>query len=134
MNSEGQKVVDGIEKAWNNKDWDALEANHSPDWIDHTSPEGMNDLNALKGLFSVFTAGFPDLKMKINKVISDGVDVSYFYVITGTHNGEFMGIPATGKSVNFNGMTMLKVNAGQCGEAWGVLDQMTMMQQLGVAG
>jgi len=132
MSDAAQKLANGIKEAWNEKNWDKLKALHAEDWIDHTQPEGMNNLAALQGLFSVFAAGFPDFTIDIPKIIANGNNVSYLYEIKGTHTGEFMQIPATGKQVNFKGMTMLTMEDGKCMEAWGVMDQMTLMQQLGV--
>jgi len=132
MSDAAQKLVNGIKEAWNEKSWDKLKALHVENWIDHTQPEGMNNLAALQGLFSAFAAGFPDFTIETPKIIVDGNNVSYLYEIKGTHKGEFMQIPATGKTVNFRGMTMLTMEDGKCMEAWGVMDQMTLMQQLGV--
>ena len=52
--------------------------------------------------------------------------------ITGTNDGEFMGMPATGKSVDFQGVDIVRISdAGKAVEHWGVTDTMAMMQQLG---
>jgi len=91
----------------------------------------MNNRAALQGLFSVFAAGFPDFAIGIPKIIANGNNISYLYEVKDTHTGEFMQIPATGKQVNIRGMTMLTMEDGKCMEAWGVMDQMTLMQQLG---
>jgi predicted ester cyclase len=51
---------------------------------------------------------------------------------TGTQKGEFMGIPPTGKSISINVIDIIRIADGQAVEHWGVMDQMAMMQQLGV--
>ena len=52
--------------------------------------------------------------------------------ITGTNDGDFMGMPATGKSVDFQGIDIVRISdAGKAVEHWGVTDTMAMMQQLG---
>ena len=130
--SEAKKLLDTIQAGWNAKDWDTLETCHSADWIDHTAPTGMNNLAALQGLFGLFTKSFPNLEMDISQTIECGENVAYLYSVTGLHEGDFMGIPATGKTININGMTMLKMKDGKCSEAWGIMDQLTMMKQLGV--
>lgn len=126
-----KKLMDGILEGWNNQDWEKLEEYHLDSWIDHTSPPGMNDLNALKGFFDLLTSAFPDLTLEIPKAIVDGNDVAYLYVLSGTHQGDFMGVPASGKKINIKGMTMLTMEEGKCAQAWGVLDMMSLMQQIG---
>ncbi len=131
MSEAAEKLLDGILDAWNSKDVNKLRKYHAESWINHTAPPGMNDLAGLEGLFAVFAAAFPDFEMKIPKSIVDGKEVSYLYTISGTHTGDFMGVPASGKEVNFNGMTMLTIDKDVCAQAWGVLDMMTLMQQIG---
>ena len=71
--------------------------------------------------------------MKIVSTVIEGDEkVAYQYNINGTHDGDFMGIPATGKKVSFIGMTFLNAVDGKCKESWGLMDMMTIMQQLGV--
>lgn len=131
MTDKAQKLVSELHKAWNEKDWDLLVSVHADNWIEHNQPEGMNDLEGLHMTFNVFTAAFPDLQFKPVNIISDGDYVSSQYEITGTHTGDFMGIPPTGRTVKFRGITQLRMEKGLCAEAWTVLDQMTLMQQLG---
>ena len=50
---------------------------------------------------------------------------------TGTHEGEFMGVPPTGKRISVPGFDMVRVRDGQVTEHWGLIDAMTLMQQLG---
>lgn len=54
--------------------------------------------------------------------------------ITGTHDGDFMGIPPTGRTVDFRTMGILRFANGQAVERWGVGDSLTMLQQLGLLG
>lgn len=130
--SEANKLLDTIQAGWNTKDWGTLESCHTADWIDHTSPVGMNTLAALEGMFGLFTTSFPNLEMNISQTIVCGNEVAYLYSVKGTHEADFMGIPPTGKEIDIRGMTMLKMTDGRCSEAWGLMDQLTMMKQLGV--
>ncbi len=131
MSTEAEELVNTIIKAWSTKDWALLETVHATDWIDHSSPDGMNDLNALKGQFGLFTQSFPDLDGELVSIIANGDDVAYQYIMRGTHEVDFMGIPATGKKIEMRGMTFLKMVDGKCTEAWGLMDQMTLMKQIG---
>ena len=131
MSKIAETLLDGIIEAWNSQDLEKLRVCHAEGWIDHTSPEGMNDFAALSGMFQLFTSAFPDLELDIPKAIVNGNEVSYLYTVSGTHTAEFMGIPATGKTISIKGMTMLNIEEGKCAEAWGVLDMMSLMQQIG---
>ena len=131
MSETAEKLMDGILAGWNRKDWGTLESFHAQDWIDHTQPPGMNDLKALKDVFQGFTTAFPDMELAIPKAIIDGNHVAYLYTLSGTHQGDFMGIPATGKEIDIRGMTMLTIGEGKCAQAWGVMDIMSLMQQIG---
>lgn len=131
MSEAAEILMDGILDAWNSKDWEKLKAYHVVSWIDHTSPHGMNDLAALEGIFNSFTSAFPDLELDIPKAVVDGNEIAYFYLLSGTHIGDFMGIPASGREINIKGMTMLTMEDGKCGQAWGVLDMLALMRQVG---
>lgn len=131
MADKAHKLVSEIHRAWNEQDWDLLVSLHTDDWIEHNQPEGMNDLEGLHMTFNVFTSAFPDLRFKPVNIISDGNNVSSQYEITATHTGDFMGMAPTGRKVKFRGITQLRMEKGLCAEAWTVLDQMTLMQQLG---
>jgi predicted ester cyclase len=130
MNEQAEKLLDAILTGWNQKDWGTLEAVHSPDWIDHSSPEGMNDLAYMKSFFELFTNCFPDMTMEISHSFSDGDDIAYYYSIRGTQEKDFMGVPARGQKVDFTGMMMLRMRDGKCVEARGVTDTMLMFNQL----
>lgn len=130
MTSEAKKVIDSIVEGWNKQDWAILEAVHSPNWIDHSSPEGANDLASMKVFFDLFTDSFPDMEMEILEVFLNGNEGAYYYTIRGTHEKTFLNFPPSGKQVELFGMIMLRVENGLCAEAWGVTDRMTFFHQL----
>jgi steroid delta-isomerase-like uncharacterized protein len=83
--------------------------------------------------FTMYRAAFPDLRFEPKQFFTNGDTVAVYYRVTGTHTGEFMGIPATGKSVDVNGVDIVRFGDDGLGrEHWGVFDAMSMMQQLGV--
>lgn len=92
-------------------------------------PQG---LEGLKQFFAGFGAAFPDARITLNDVIAEGDKVMGFFTFRATHKGELMGIPATGKRVEFNTMDLWRVANGKLAEPWDVVDLMSMMQQLGV--
>ncbi len=90
------------------------------------------DLAGHEGFSKSFFAAFPDLNHIIEDTVADEEKVAVRFVMQGTHKGDFMGIPATGKHVTFEGIAILQIEDGKIAELRGVFDQGTMMRQLGV--
>jgi steroid delta-isomerase-like uncharacterized protein len=86
----------------------------------------------VKQFFAILRSAFPDIKATIEDVIAEGDRVVARGTMSGTHQGEFMGIPATGKKVSFGAIDILRITNGKFVEHWGLTDSMAMMQQLGV--
>jgi steroid delta-isomerase-like uncharacterized protein len=83
--------------------------------------------------FRLLLAAFPDMKMDIQDSFANGDKAVARLRVSGTHNGEFMGIPATGNLVSMNLIDIIRFgDDGLAREHWGVADQLAMMQQLGV--
>ena len=83
--------------------------------------------------FQLLIGAFPDFRMHVEDVIAGGDKAVARLRVTGTHKGEFMGIPATGKSVAVDLIDITRFgDDGLAREHWGVVDQLALMQQLGV--
>ncbi|MGZ6268339.1 MAG: ester cyclase [Candidatus Limnocylindrales bacterium] len=83
--------------------------------------------------FRIYRAAFPDLRMDPEDVLASGDKVVARVRATGTHEGEFMGMPPTGKSVDVQVIDIMRfADDGLVHEHWGVVDMLAMMQQLGV--
>ena len=106
----------------------------SDDLVEHEETPGFPPTkDGVKQFFVAFRAAFPDLRMDVEDVIASGDKAVARVRMTGTHQGEFMGIPATGRSIDVQTMDIVRFgDDGTCLEHWGVTDTMTMMQQLGV--
>jgi steroid delta-isomerase-like uncharacterized protein len=88
--------------------------------------------DGVKTFFETVLAAFPDFKMTPQQVIAESDLVSVYLTATGTHRGEFLGIPATNKSVSVNVFDLMRVQNGKITEHWGITDNASLMQQLGV--
>ena len=78
-------------------------------------------------------AAFPDMRMAVEDVIASGDKAVARVTVTGTNTGEFMGMPATGKSAAVKLIDITRFgDDGLAREHWGVVDQLALMQQLGV--
>jgi steroid delta-isomerase-like uncharacterized protein len=104
------------------------------DFVEHEETPGLAPTKAgVKDFFRMQLAAFPDLHMDVEDVFASGAKVVARVRYTGTHQGEFMGMPATGKSVDVQLIDMfLFGDDGLVREHWGVMDALAMMQQLGV--
>jgi len=87
---------------------------------------------ALKQVWAILLRAFPDVHITVEDVIAEGDKVVARDTVTGTHQGEYMGVPPTGKSVTYNEIFILRFVKGRIAETWGVVDVLSQMKQLGV--
>jgi steroid delta-isomerase-like uncharacterized protein len=92
---------------------------------------GATGAQALKQVWPVLLRAFPDLQVAVEDVIAEGDKVVVRDTVTGTHQGEYRGLPPTGKSVTYNEIFILRFVNGRIAEIWGVVDVFSQMQQLG---
>jgi len=103
------------------------------DFVEHEDlPAGEPNRDGVKDFFRMQIAAFPDLAMTVEDVVDGGDKVVARVRFTGTHRGDFMGMPATGRAVDVQLIDIMRfADDGLVHEHWGVFDQMTMMHQLG---
>ena len=106
----------------------------APDFVEHEElPPGIPaGSEGVKQLSTMFRSAFPDFKATIDDMIAEGDKVVVSGTWSGTHKGEFMGIPPTGKRVSIGVIDIIRMAGGKGVEHWGQMDSMGMMQQLGV--
>jgi hypothetical protein len=85
-----------------------------------------------KELFARLLRAYPDLHITIEDLIAEGDKVVSRNTVTGTHQGEYMGIPPTGNSVTYNEVIITRFANGRIVETWAVVDVLAQMRQLGV--
>jgi steroid delta-isomerase-like uncharacterized protein len=88
--------------------------------------------DAYKEQVLLFVTGFPDLNFKVEDIIAEGDKVVSCWTISGTHKGEFMGVPATNRKVSIDGITIHQLSNGKIMDSNVSWDVWGMMQQLGV--
>jgi steroid delta-isomerase-like uncharacterized protein len=103
------------------------------DFVEHEETPGLEPTReGVKQLFHMYRAAFPDLRMEAEDILQSGDKVVARVRATGTHQGEFMGMPASGRSVDVELIDIIRFDAdGLAHEHWGVVDTLAMMQQLG---
>jgi steroid delta-isomerase-like uncharacterized protein len=105
------------------------------DFVEHEQMPGLPTMGpeAVKAAFTMFLAAFPDLHIAADDVIAEGDKVVVRGTMSGTHKGEFMGMPATGKSFKAQVIDIVAFRDGKATAHWGTMDQVAMMEQLGLA-
>ena len=87
---------------------------------------------ALKQVWAMLLRIYPDIHLAVEDLIAEGDKVVGRTTVTGTHQGEFMGVAPTGKSVTYNEMFIFRFAHGRVVETWGVVDVYGQMKQIGV--
>ena len=92
-------------------------------------PEGREGLHAW---VEMMRTGVPDVRIDIEDMVEDGDNVWARFRVRGTHTGEFLGLPPTGKPFEITGIDIVKFQDGRAVEHWGVTDTASMLMQIGV--
>jgi steroid delta-isomerase-like uncharacterized protein len=103
------------------------------DFVEHEEIPGLEPTKeSVTQMFRMYRAAFPDLHMELEEALPSGDKVVGRVRATGTHTGgAFMGIPASGKRINTQLIDIMRIEDGLAREHWGVMDTLSMMQQLG---
>ena len=121
-----------INEVINDGDFTVLEDLIQPNYVYRSPDTELHGAEALKGLLTAYRIAFPDLNVKIDDVVNGGDKVAITVTLTGTHEGDLMGIPPTGKRVKVKGMILSHFHDGKIVEEWEVLDMLGLFQQVGV--
>ena len=112
---------------------DVIDELLAPDFVEHEEVPGLpKDREGVKQFFGMFRAAFPDVTFTVEAEIAENDLVAARVTIRGTHQGEFMGIPTTGRAVEFQAMDLVQFADGAARAHWGVTDMVAMLTQLGV--
>jgi predicted ester cyclase len=109
--------------------FDALDEILTPDYVVH--PDEVRGRDGLQAMVEGYRAGLSGLRVEIDQQFSDGDYVATRYTIHGTHDGELMGTPATGRDVSFTGITISRCEGGRLAEEWEIVDAVGLLGQIG---
>jgi len=121
-----------VEEVINNGNFSVLDEVVHPNYVYRSPDQELQGPESLKGLFAAYRAAFPNLNMEVDDLVIAGDKAVTAFTLTGTHEGDLMGIAATGKQMKVNGMVLSRFEDGKIVEEWEILDLLTMFQQLGV--
>ena len=124
---ENKSVVRGWIEAYNKRELD-FDKFLAPDYVDHSN---LVDLECAKQLFAIGLQAYPDWHETIEDIIAEGDKVWVLLSYTGTHKGEFMGLPPTGKKITSKAVDIYRVVDGKLAEYWNVTDTLSIFKQIG---
>jgi steroid delta-isomerase-like uncharacterized protein len=129
--SSRQRNLDAAIAAWNNSDLDGYLALYDDAITLHGyTPEPM-DKTAVRSFYEGIFAAFPDTKLVFHDAIWTDDSVAIRFTMTGTHQGDFMGVPATGREIALPGITILRFDGDRVIERWSQADMLGLLVQLG---
>ena len=129
---ENKALVRRFYEAFSRQNTAALDQFAAADFVDHDLPPGVPPtLEGAKQYLGMFLAAFPDIHNMVEDMVAEGDKVVARVYFSGTHTGEFQGMPATGKQIKIEAFDMFRIANGKLVDHWGVFDALGMMQQLG---
>lgn len=129
--ASAQRFVDEVVNGGNLALIDELQA---PDFVNHALQPGVPpNREGTKALIAMLRGAFPDLHATVDDVIAEGDKVVQRTTAHGTMKGEFAGMPPSGKSATWQQIHIIRFANGKQVEHWAVIDQLSMLQQLGFA-
>ncbi len=131
-----QATLTRFQEALSSGDWELISKTIDevvePDALIRTPlPIEATGAELLKQVFARLLRAFPDLHVTVEDVVAEGDKVVARNTVTGTQQGEYMGLPPTGKSVRYNEIFIGRFVNGRIAETWGVVDVLSQMRQLG---
>ena len=133
-NEAAELVKDYIDAVWNRGDLEALHVHTTAGFRYFLGGQPGRGHSGMEELLSRTRAAFPDWRVVIETIISDGGHVAARWSGTVTHQGEFHGIPATGKRIDVSGINIYRIEGGKIAAEWEQMDSVGMLRQLGVGG
>jgi steroid delta-isomerase-like uncharacterized protein len=123
-----------LEEAFNSGKLDVVDELVAPEFVNHDAalPEPTVGIEAAKASINGYREAFPDLRLTVEQQLAEGELVTTRWSARGTHQGELMGMAATGKQATVTGITIDRIVDGRLVESWTNWDTLGLMQQLGV--
>jgi predicted ester cyclase len=109
--------------------FDALDEILAPDYVLH--PEEVRGREGLQAMVEGYRSALSGLRVTIDQQFTEGDYVATRFTISGTHDGDLMGTPATGNPVAFTGITISRCEGGRIVEEWEITDAVGLLRQVG---
>lgn len=120
------------DEVWNKGNLEIMDELYAPDFVRHFLPDGteLRGIDSLREHVRRHRAAFPDWGEEIRHIVAEGDLVMLHFVSTGTNEGSWLGHPPTGRRVQINEVSILRIEAGRIAEQWLMPDIFSMQQQL----
>ena len=133
MSEENKALVRRlVDEVQNGHSPDKLDGLLTPDFFNHTARAGtLTNREGAKQFHRTMFSAFPDIRVTIHNQAAEGDKVWTHKSFRGTHRGEFLGVPATGKEVSWDVIDILTISGGKITEHWAVGNQGDVLRQIG---
>lgn len=131
-----KQLVDAfIQELFTKGDLSAVDRYLAPDFVDHdpSVPDSPPGPESMRQAGAVIRQAMPDWRSDLELLVAEGDYVVEQFTARGTHRGELMGVPATGKTMTLPGINIFRIQDGKIVERWGRLDWLGLFRQLGLA-
>jgi steroid delta-isomerase-like uncharacterized protein len=126
------EIVTRFELGFRAGDQATIDELSDPGLVDHNAPPDHEPtLAGFKQKIAYMCSCFPDLEEDLQDAVGDGDTVATRWILTGSQQQEFMGIPASGQKIRIEGMNFYRLKDGRVTDIWTQFDGLGMMQQLG---
>lgn len=135
MPEDIQRLVDSVIALWNTGNPEVARQlyGEGAERSDPNQSEPARGPQQIARYVAEVRAGFPDFKLEIKQRVAEGNRLVTYWTCTGTHKGDFQGIPPTGKRIEITGLALNRIENGKVAEERVYFDRLTMLEQLGVA-
>lgn len=132
MSGPNNEIVERFEMAFAANDIATIDELSDPDLVDHNpAPDQKPGLAGFKDTIAWYKATFPDSQVSVQHIVGEGDLVATHWTVSGTHQAEFLGVPATGRQVTVEGMNLYRLAGGRITDVWTQFDGLGLMGQLG---
>ena len=122
-----------VDEVINSGKLDVIDELLAPDFVEHQEFPGLEPTReGVKKFFAMWREAFPDTRCTIQLLVTEGDTVAFYGTWTGTHQGEFMGAPGSGRQFSVPNADFIRFRDGVGVEHWGIFDSGLFVQQLGI--
>ena len=121
-----------IERLWNDRDTSVIDELYTEDFVGHDPQSPREGRAEFREWYDGVITGSPDFRIEIDEIIATGDMTAARWRASGTHTGEWAGIPATNRSWSVDGLSMSRYEGDKIAETWQIGDMLGFMQQIGL--
>ena len=121
-----------FEEVWNQGRVAGIDEMLADDAVIHGLGANLQGPAEFKRFHSAYRNAYPDVTIDVDDLVAEGDMVAVRWSAIGTHRGDGLGFPATGRRAQFTGMVFVRIKDGRLVEGWNNFDQLGMLQQLGI--